>query len=449
MAMKKIFIFFILFLIQNTVSAKTINWETTRDQIVSHAYQVELSKIDVDISKAKILGARSEYYPKIGLYAYNEYSKYLGNKASQVEYIGNEAIYGHDIVQNAVSLGLSYNLYDFGIRGDKLKIAKNENKSKLGTYYKTLRDIELNAIDLYAKALSERKEIEVKSEILKIQNELFLNKDRLNISGQTDKTKVLAENIKTVDLENNIEKLKNEHIKTLKDLSHYAREDFSQEDVIEDFKDESILEADNVFQASVEKHDFLDIEKSPEFKIYDAEIEKKKRELLITKKQNLPQFTFSTNYYLYGSDQSSFKDSLEDFGQRGLKFRLTTSLPIFDGFKNKSERDRLKLEILRLQVEKEQKISELKTSFEKITADAEFSKRQLFNNRRMLELVISNIAMLDRLDENKLIDRNSYLNEKINLLQQKLDVQLAQISDYKSAYKLTVINKYENETEKL
>ena len=447
--MKKIYIFLILFLIQNTVSAKTITWETTREQIVSHAYQVELSKIDVDISKTKILGARSEYYPKIGLYAYNEYSKYLGNKTSQVEYIGNEAIYGHDIIQNAISLGLTYNLYDFGIRGDKLKIAKNDNKSKLGTYYKTLRDIEINAIDLYAKALSEIKEIEVKSEILKIQKELYANKDRLNASGQLDKTKVLSENIKTVELENDIEKIRNEHIKTLKDLSHITREEFSENDIIEDFSDENIYEEDNVLHASVEKNDFLNIENSPEFKIYDAEIEKKKRELLITKKQNLPQFSFSTNYYLYGSDQSSFKDSWEDFGQRGLKFRLTTSLPIFDGFKNKSERDRLKLEILRLQVEKEQKISELKTSYEKITTDAEFSKRQLDNNKRMLELVLSNIAMLDRLNDNKLIDKNSYLNEKINLLKQKLDVQLAQINDYKSAYKLTVINKYENETEKL
>ena len=80
--------------------------------------------------------------------------------------------------------------------------------------------------------------------------------------------------------------------------------------------DENIYEEGNVLHASVEKNDFLNIENSPEFKIYDAEIEKKKRELLITKKQNLPQFSFSTNYYLYGSDQSSFKDSWEDFGQR-------------------------------------------------------------------------------------------------------------------------------------
>ena len=447
--MKKIFIILILLSIQNTCIGKTITWETTRDKIVSNAYQVELSKIDVDIAKAKILSAKSEYYPKIGFYAYNETSKYLGNKPSQVQYIGNDALYGYDIIQNAISLGLTYNLFDFGIRGDNLKIAKQDNKSKLAAYFKTLRDIELNAIDLYSKALSENKEIEIKSEILKIQKELYINKERLNTSGQIDKTKVISENIRAVELENNIEKLRNEYIKTLKDLSYYSKENFEETDVLEDFNDKNIFENCNVLHASAEKNDYLAIENSPEFKIYDAEIEKKKRELLITRKQNLPQINFTTNYYLYGSDQSSFKDSWEDFGQRGLKFRLTTSLPIFDGFKNKSERERLKLEIKRLQVEKEQKISELKTNFEKITSDAEFSKRQLDNNKRMLNLVLSNISMLDRLNENKLIDRNSYLNEKINLLKQKLDVQLARINDYKSAYKLTVINKYENETEKL
>lgn len=448
--MKKIFIILILLSIQNTCIGKTITWETTRDKIVSNAYQVELSKIDVDIAKAKILGAKSEYYPKIGFYAYNETSKYLGNKPSQVQYIGNDALYGYDIIQNAISLGLTYNLFDFGIRGDNLKIAKQDNKSKLAAYFKTLRDIELNAIDLYSKALSENKEIEIKSEILKIQKELYSIKDRLNISGQVDKTKVLSENIKITELENQIDKLKNERIKTLKDLSYFTRQEYKDEDILSDFSiNDTETQNENILKARAEKNDYLDIENSPEFKIYDAEIEKKKRELLITRKQNLPQITFSTNYYLYGSDQSSFKDSWEDFGQRGLKFRLTTSLPIFDGFKNKSERERLKLEIKRLQVEKEQKISELKTNFEKITSDAEFSKRQLDNNKRMLDLILSNISMLDRLNENKLIDRNSYLNEKINLLNQKLDVQLARINDYKSAYKLTVINKYENETEKL
>ena len=152
-----------------------------------------------------------------------------------------------------------------------------------------------------------------------------------------------------------------------------------------------------------------------------------------------------TNYYLYGSDLSSYSHSYDNFGQRGLKFRLTTYLPIFDGLKNKSERDKLKLEIIRLEIEKEQKLADLKRNFQKIKTDADYSKRQLINNKKMLDLVESNISMLDRLDENKLIDKESYLNEKIKLLTQKFEVQSAHISDYTAAYKMNVINKYENE----
>ena len=87
----------------------------------------------------------------------------------------------------------------------------------------------------------------------------------------------------------------------------------------------------------------------------------------------------------------------------------------------------------------------MKRNFQKIKTDADYSKRQLINNKKMLDLVESNISMLDRLDENKLIDKESYLNEKIKLLTQKFEVQSAHISDYTAAYKMNVINKYENE----
>ena len=67
------------------------------------------------------------------------------------------------------------------------------------------------------------------------------------------------------------------------------------------------------------------------------------------------------------------------------------------------------------------------------------------NNKTMLSLVDSNISMLNRLDENKLIDKESYLNEKMKLLTQKFEVQSSQIADYTAAYKLDVMSKYENE----
>lgn len=446
--MKKILLFFIIIITSNVSNAETIDWQSTRNQIMANAYEAKLSLVDIDISKTQIMNARSEYFPKIYLYAYNEYNKALGNDFNQTTYIGNEIIYGDNIYQNAVVLGLNYNLWDFGIRGDNLKIAKNDNAAKQAAYFKSMRDIELSAVELYAKALKEYKEILVKTEILEIQKELYSVKSRLNQAGRIDKTKAAAENIKIVELENYIDKLKNEYSKTLKDLTYYSQKEYKEDDVLADFKideEDNFVTVNNILMAGVEETSFFNIEESPEYKIYEAEIEKKNRELAIAKKKNLPQFTFSTNYYLYGSDLSSYSHSYDNFGQRGLKFRLTTYLPIFDGLKNKSERDKLKLEIIRLEIEKEQKLADLKRNFQKIKTDADYSKRQLINNKKMLDLVESNISMLDRLDENKLIDKESYLNEKIKLLTQKFEVQSAHISDYTAAYKMNVINKYENE----
>ena len=446
--MRKILLFFIIIITSNVSNAETIDWQSTRNQIMANAYEAKLSLVDIDISKTQIMNARSEYFPKIYLYAYNEYNKALGNDFNQTTYIGNEIIYGDNIYQNAVVLGLNYNLWDFGIRGDNLKIAKNDNAAKQAAYFKSMRDIELSAVELYAKALKEYKEILVKTEILEIQKELYSVKSRLNQAGRIDKTKAAAENIKIVELENYIDKLKNEYSKTLKDLTYYSQKEYKEDDVLADFKideEDNFVTVNNILMAGVEETSFFNIEESPEYKIYEAEIEKKNRELAIAKKKNLPQFTFSTNYYLYGSDLSSYSHSYDNFGQRGLKFRLTTYLPIFDGLKNKSERDKLKLEIIRLEIEKEQKLADLKRNFQKIKTDADYSKRQLINNKKMLDLVESNISMLDRLDENKLIDKESYLNEKIKLLTQKFEVQSSQIADYTAAYKLDVMSKYENE----
>lgn len=74
---------------------------------MQNAYETKLSQVEIDISKTQIMNAKSEYYPKLYMYAYNEYSRSLGDETSQVNYIGNEVIYGDNIYQNAISFGLS------------------------------------------------------------------------------------------------------------------------------------------------------------------------------------------------------------------------------------------------------------------------------------------------------------------------------------------------------
>lgn len=438
----------ILFQLQAAVWGQTINWNDTLEKIIQNSYDLKLSGIDINISDTKIKNARSEYFPKISAYSYNEYSKDLSGGNSQVTYIGNEVLFSDNIYQNSISLGLNYSLFDFGIKRDNLNIAKTDKKAKQAEYHKNLRDLELTAVEIYSKALSAGKQLEIKNDVLNLQKELAEAKKELNKAGKIDKTAAISEQIKIVQLEREITNIKNEYSKILEDLSYFSREKYNTEDlVVDDFESGKDISEDKL-EAKIVKTEIFNLDLTPEFKIYDAEIAKKERELAIAKKQNLPMFNFSTNYYLYGADPSSFWNSYNDFGQRGLKFRLNTVLPIFDGLKNKSERERITLEIERLKIEKEQKLNDLLRNYRKIQNEADFAMEQLSNNKKMLGLVNTNLEMLERLNANRLIDRESYLNQKIELLNQKLETQLSGINKYTASFKLNVITKYSQEIEK-
>lgn len=435
--MKKLFFLLILsiFCFQK-VYAGEISWESVKEQALQNSFDLKISETDIKITDTTIMGAKSEYYPKISTYFYSELTKSFDNN-NQTVYIGNEVLYGDSVFQTSLSVGLTYNLYDFGIRGDRLKIAKSDKLSKLAQYDKILRDTEISAVDTYAKSLLLYKQICLLTQTSALQNELYNDKERLHKAGKIPETSVLVEKIKLAEINNELQKTKNEFEKSLKELSFLTRIDYEKNTIIKDFVYENTNKQDDL--------PVLDVENIPETKIYDAEIKKKEKELLIAKKQNLPAFNFTTNYYLYGADPNNYFDSYENFKQRGLKFRIITSLPIFDGFKNKSDRDRIKLEILRLQTEKEKKIAEVKYTYEKIRDDAVYGKILHENNLRMKEFLAKNISDFDRLNEQKLIDKDSYLEQKISLLNKYFEIEKSEITEFVSAHKLDLMTKNSGE----
>lgn len=437
--MKKIVLLIILVIFSTPkVNAETINFGEVLDSAMQNSYDLKIAKIDIGISTQGIKGAKSDYYPKVSAYATTEYLKDLDKAAyQQVAYVGNEVLLNSSQYQSSLSLGLTYNLFDFGIRNGKVDIAKKDKFSKEATYLKDLRDLKLNVSELYAKALLSYKEIKNKEQILVTQKQLVEMQERLNASGKIPKTQSVSEAIKVVELENSIEKARKEYTKALNALSFYTRKEYIPSKLdISDFNQDETVFVNNVKTSKTEKTAQFDIEKTPEFKIYQIEIEKKQKELEIKKKESLPQFNFSTNYYLYGIDPSNLFNSAGNLAQKGIKFRLNGALPIFDGFKNKSERDRLKLEIEKLQITKEQKLAELCKNYYEIEQEATFSQKQLENTYKMLELVNQNISMLERLDQNKLIDKTSYLNQKIGLLNKRLELEQAQVNDSLASFKL-------------
>ncbi len=424
--MKRFILTIFLTFCASAVSAVELDFETVRQKALENSFDVKLSQTDIKISDTAIQGAKSEYYPKINAAFYSEYTRSLDGN-SQTVYIGNEVLYGSNIFQNSMSVGLTYNLFDFGIRGDKLKIAKSDKVSKIAQYNKILRDTEITAVEAYAKSLILFKQQNLLSQTLALQHELYLDKERLYKAGKIPQTDVLEEKIKWTETKNELEKVSAEYEKSIKDLAFLTNSEPPQNPVLKDFV---FKEKDTNYIPD------LDTENIPETKLYNAEIVKKQKELLIAKKQNLPTFNFTTNYYLYGADPNNYFDSYDNFRQRGLKFRIIASLPIFDGFKNKSDRDRLKLEIERLYTEKEKKVAEVRYNFEKARDDTVYSDILHQNNLSMKNLLSDNISMFDRLNEQKLIDRNNYLQQKISLLNKYFEIEKTDINQYVAAFKV-------------
>ncbi len=439
--MKKILLLIIfIFFIRENVYSQQVSYNDTLDAAMQNSFDLKITQLDIGISTQKIKGARADYFPKISAYSTTEYTKNLLNYPTPVAYIGNEVLLNDSQYQSSLSLGLTYNLFDFGIRKSKLEIAKKDKQSQEIEYIKELRDLKLNLSQTYAKALYAYKELHNKQEILVARTELFQMQKRLNEAGKIPKTESLSEEIKLSASESERDKAASDYAKSLEELAFLTQTKYEADKTeLNDFDINDIVFVNNTVNLKAEKSTILEIEDTPEYKFYKSEIEKKQKELDIKKKENLPQFNFQSNYYFYGTDPNSLANSYDNLSQRGIKFRLVGSLPIFDGFKNKSERESLKLEIEKLKITKEQKLAELYKNYNQMQQDSIYSKMQLKNTYKTLELVNSNIEMLDRLDKNKLIDKVAYLNSKIELLNKRLELEQAQISDYLATYKLDVL----------
>ena len=57
----------------------------------------------------------------------------------------------------------------------------------------------------------------------------------------------------------------------------------------------------------------------------------------------------------------------------------------------------------------------------------------------MKTLLKDNISMFDRLNEQKLIDRSKYLQQKISLLNKYFEIEKTDINQYVSAFKVDVL----------
>lgn len=126
-----------------------IDFDSILQKAKEHSYDLKIADYNVLISKQGIRSAKSEYFPKLHFSAGTEYTKNFRNaKESTVMSIGDAFINPYTRYQSVLGITVGYNLFDFGVRGGNLKVAKEdtelkelENKEKLqGNYIPTIEE---------------------------------------------------------------------------------------------------------------------------------------------------------------------------------------------------------------------------------------------------------------------------------------------------------------------
>ncbi len=402
-----------------------LTYKQTLDTAIKNSFDLKMSELDIGISNAQLKAVRADWYPSLSMQFNTEYNKDLMNGRGTYAYAGNTMITPYTQFRDMLYMTISYNLFDFGIQGKKVHIAKQEIAQKQINYNLQLRDLKLKILELYSKVEQHNNAINTKSEILSLYKNMFSNKERMYKAGMNDKLSVMDEAVKIAKTQNDIENSKLELKNALEDLSYYTKNDYEISNLyvhsvnFEPETEPNIVEVSskNVIETEINKTDY-----NFSFDSY-IEIDKKKSELSILKRQLLPSFRFYTGYSLYGQNPNNYYSSLQDIGQRSFVVGVSSQYVFFDGFKNRANREKTKLEIEKLQVEKNKKLSELENKYKKSYKAYEAYREELGINRQLLSTIKEKLDDVGKLRANKLADENQLLSAKADLLNQEYELE--------------------------
>lgn len=396
---------------KQTVLVSKISFEDVLKKAKEHSYDLQIADYNVLISKQEVRGARSEYFPRLNLSGGMEYTKnYRDVRETTVMSIGDAFINPYTRYQSVLGINVAYNLFDFGVRGGNLKIAKEDVALKKLQTKETLQELNLTLLDSYTKILITSKQIEINKEILALEEKNLAIKERLFKAREISKTEINDERVKVKSIKQKISELNSIKAESLNWLSFYTGEEY----------DINNLQVAELKRSNCDVNAFRDYTKSITWKIHEKNIKKKELELKVAKRNNYPKLNAYGRYYMYGSDHSSYSQSL---GIEPSNFTVGASLnmPLFDGFRNNANIKKIALELKQLNVERDKAIAQLMARLASMRSNLIYLDEQVSENSQMIEELTDKENSLSKLASKKLVSPIEYNDSKIELLNQQIE----------------------------
>ena len=393
------------------LKVEKLNFQDILNKAKDHSYDLKIADYNILISKQEVRGARSEYFPKLNFGAGMEYTKnYRDVRESTIMSIGDAFINPYTRYQSVLGINVAYNLFDFGVRGGNLKIAKEDVKLKELENKEKLQELNLTLLDSYTKILITTKQIDINNEILTLEEDNLEMRERLFNAKEISKTELNDERVKVKNLKSSIAELKSIRQEALNWLSFYTGEEY---------------DADNIKIADIKKPDFdvtafKDYTKSITWKIHEKNIKKKELELSVARRNYLPKLNAYGRYYMYGSDHDKYAKSL-DIEPSNFTIGASLSMPIFDGFRNSALVQKTSLELKQLQVERDKAIAQLATRLASMRSNLIYLDEQIAENDLSIYELKDKEKSMKRLAAQKLISPIELNEAKIELLNQQIE----------------------------
>ncbi len=388
----------------------------TFDEVVSRAllasYDVRLTEADVKLNKNDILRKRTDYLPNIVAHMNTEYLRDLTNDQTQVAVVNNTIIPNTTRNQTSINLATSWNVIDFGARSKAVLAAKEHHIASRFAVDQRRRDIKLAVIDKYTEALIAFKNVGNKARVLDLRRGVYVCKARLFDAGNISKTEVAEAGLASADAQTALIHAQYDYVEKLKELSEYTH----------DIYNVTATEIADYTDATPQTFEKIVLDRTPDHKFYDREIASKRAELKALDRQRYPQIGLYSNFYMYGFNQYRIFQSFKALRPVTISFGLSVNYPVFDQLKNYSERQRKKIEIDRLIIERDKKLWELEQSHTKTTQLAQMHGVDVENRTQLIAQHNVKAGILGRLADRNLLDRSQELSQKIEMAEQELEL---------------------------
>lgn len=424
--MKKRYLLFIIFICLNTYPS-----EVSYDDIVSHtlsqATSLKYKQTEKEIEDANLELLYSKLYPQLSLiYSIDDYESL--DKQRQSISVGDKLVNSSVKYKNSLGLNLYYELYDFGAKDEQIKAQKKEINIKKFEQCSQELKIKEEILKYYANALNAKYDKDYLAQSRSLVKQIYEYKKRLLNSGNISLVEVSNESMRLIDFENKIEEANKEYQTNILFLNHisYNYVNLQNSSLLpltlkNGYKKENIFYEDSYLAEQYKQ------------KILQKEYEK--NSFLMT---NLPQIGLSTNYYLYGADDDSFKISTDDIRRNSYSIGISVRLILFEGFKYFHQMDKYNLEMRKISLEdamaKEDFEKEVETSqknVEQLSRLIDVNNKNLFESKEML-------SVKTRLNDSGEIDTISKIQTNIDLLDKELALKHKEISLASEQIKLNI-----------